>query len=115
MSANTPRPEAVTDVREMRRILTDMRYSGRSPFTKGRDISTAASLVHYIMSAGQHQGWSGEDVMTALAYHALLQLDEAQGRILEQVRLNLGPFVIQKSESGITATGSAGSSGEAGA
>ncbi len=93
------RMESITDVREMRRILTDMRYGGYSPFTKGREISTAAMLVRQIMDAGQHCGWSGEDVMTALAYHALLQLDEAQGRILERVRLDPGPFLMVKEPS----------------
>jgi hypothetical protein len=109
------RMESITDVREMRRILTDMRYGGYSPFTKGREISTAAMLVRHVMDAGQHQGWSGEDIMTALAYHALLQLDEAQGRILERVRLDPGPFLVVKEPSstvGAPPTGQSQGGGE---
>lgn len=102
MSTNTQSMESITDVREMRRILTDMRYGGYSPFTKGRDMSPASGLVRHVMAAAQHLGWSGEDMMTALAYHALLQLDEAHGLLSQHYAMTREPghFIVKGAANG---------------
>ncbi len=103
MSENGQNMESITDVREMRRILKDMRYGGYSPFAKDRSqINIIASLVRHVMDAGQHQGWSGEDVMTALAYHALLRLDEAQGRLMQDVMMRMPPQLIEMPPAALT-------------
>lgn len=82
-------PESVHDPREMRKILHEMSYTGDSPF-KGaqRGFSASGSLVRHVLRAANHQGMSGEDVYTMLAYHALIQLEEARGLLLQQSYLN---------------------------
>lgn len=33
-------------------------------------------MTRYVMDAGEHDGWHGEDTMTMLAYYALLELEK---------------------------------------
>jgi len=75
------------DVRAMRqRIFRAHRVSferidGKqlSPF----HIARGSAIVRHVLNMAEIHGWSGEDTMTAMAYHALLGLEAATDRLLE--------------------------------
>ena len=87
------------DPREMRKHLLRASYrgdrvDGKATGPWANTASTASSLVHKIMRAGESHGWSGEDTMTALAYHALVQLERVTDMVLENAYLNPSPPMI---------------------
>lgn len=73
----------ITDVREMRKAITEMSYTGNSILEGPGQYSMAAVLARHCRDAAQHQGLSGEDAMTLLAYHALLSLEKANKSLLD--------------------------------
>lgn len=40
-----------------------------------REYSSHNPIAHRVREVAYHEGWSGEDEMTVLAYHALVQLE----------------------------------------
>lgn len=78
--------EPLTDPREMRKVLQeaargDARVDGK-PLGHW-SIPPASSLIRNALHAGHHAGWSGEDTMTVLAYHALRVYESAYDRLLD--------------------------------
>lgn len=72
------------DPREMRKRITLFSY-GRAalngqPQTYG---STGHAMVRQVLTYAQREGYSGEDTMAMLAYHALLNLEQANQRLLD--------------------------------
>ena len=72
--------EPLTDPREMRKVLQeaargDARVDGK-PLGQW-SMPPASSLIRNALHAGHHAGWSGEDTMTVLAYHALRAYESA--------------------------------------
>ena len=88
--------EAVTDPREMRKAIRNAAYGScrldGEPINYS--VSMAASLIRSVQDAGMHQGYNGEDIMTALAYHALRAFEESQDRLLQMYKLSPTPMPI---------------------
>lgn len=77
--------EPLTDIREMRKALRAAalrgdRIDGKPHSPSGLGISIASTLARNAYHAAQHAGWSGEDEMTLLAYHALRELEQSHDR-----------------------------------
>jgi hypothetical protein len=72
----------LTDVREMRKALRDMSYTGSNLGGDRPDYGPTAALARNCLRAAEAQGFSGEDTMTLVAYHAILQLEKAYGMLL---------------------------------
>jgi len=80
----------LTDPREIRKLLQDVgRGRGRidSPDDTWGMQNAASSLIHIVDSLAYHAGLSGEDHMTLLAYHALLQLERVMGKYIDMVSI----------------------------
>lgn len=91
--------ETFTDPREMRKMLNDMRRSGRSFTDHTPDqYSTTAHLVRQCLNAAEYQGWSGEDAMTLLAYSALTQLERVNKLLLDQAMVSMPKMIFTKGE-----------------
>lgn len=73
----------LTDVREMRKAITEMSYTGNSILEGPGGYSFSAVLARHCRDAALYQGLSGEDAMTLLAYHALLSLEKANKSLLD--------------------------------
>lgn len=76
------------DPREMRKRITEAaRGYDRLDGKPARTFTPAAALMRNTLDASRYLGWSGEDTMTALAYHALLQVEKLTDMVLEQAYL----------------------------
>ena len=90
----------LTDPREMRKLLSRVAYRGDR--IDGKDelnaVSAASSLARDVMHMAEAQGLSGEDAMTVLAYHALLQYERTLDMLLHEARMAIKPhsLVIEK-------------------
>lgn len=89
------------DVREMRQRINRAAY-GRER-VDGKDvrdsIPPAGALINAIMNLAQRDGWSGEDTMTALAYHALVQYESMYDRVLDGIVISPMPStILQRSQ-----------------
>ena len=84
--------EPLTDPREIRKLLNDAAYRG-GRIDGNKDVfgcmNMPASMMQNVMRMAEAQGYSGEDAMTVLAYHALLRYEDALDRLIEQ--LNITP------------------------
>jgi len=102
----------LTDVREMRKAITEMGRSGNSFFAGRNEYSMAAVLARHCRDVAHHQGLSGEDAMTLLAYHALMRLDKANEALLMNARCSVGrlfmPAAAEIGKSGSAASGQGG-------
>lgn len=90
--------QPLTDLREIRKRLTEVRC-GRNR-VDGRPygmhmLRAMSPLVSQCMTLAEHEGWSGEDAMTLLAYHALLALERSQDALYEEAMLSPGALIIQ--------------------
>ena len=93
-----------TTPNEVRKLLQEVAYGQRHidgkyySFSDRYDLTN--SLVHQVFSAANFHGWSGEDRMTMLAYHALLAYSKMAGEHLHM--LNTTPFtrIIPKQSEG---------------
>lgn len=90
-----------TDLREMRKAIN---LAARGEASVGGErgngwgmTSPAAPMIRNTMMAGEYAGWSGEDTMTVLAYHALLQFEDIHARFLETMSLLPSTSLIHKS------------------
>lgn len=86
------------DPREMRKRLHQVafghaRIDGRNP-TGWITRSPVSSLAHTVMRMGEMHGWSGEDLMAVLAYHALLECERLMDRALQEAAMNPRPPMI---------------------
>jgi len=91
--------DQLTDPREMRQRLRRVAY-GRDRID-GRPVSMAeisptSALVNACMRMGEREGWSGEDTMTALAYHALRRCEALQDSMLYEASIRPSPFMTPK-------------------
>ncbi len=90
-----------TDVREMRKAI---RLAARGDESVGGERgknwgmgSPAAPLIMSAIMAGEYAGWSGEDTMTMLAYHVLLQYEDLHARFLDTMNLLPRPVMVMPS------------------
>lgn len=79
------------DVRAMRqRILRASRgyerVDGKNPCGMP---SSAANMTRSVLRSCEYAGWSGEDAMTALAYHALIEYERLYDMVLANVLLQV--------------------------
>mgnify|MGYP000031477267 CR=1 FL=1 len=83
-----PKDLPLTDPREIRKLLTEVAYTGRriDGANMAERISIAQSLVRRCRDMAQSSGLSGEDAMTLLAYHALLGYEKTMDLLLEEAR-----------------------------
>lgn len=90
-----------TDVREMRKAI---RLAARGDESVGGERgknwgmgSPAAPMIRSALMAGEYAGWSGEDTMTMLAYHVLLQYEDIHARFLDTMNLLPHPVMVMPS------------------
>ena len=86
----------LTDPREMRKLLSRVAYRGDR--IDGKDelnaVSGASSLARNVMHMAEAQGLSGEDAMTVLGYHALLQYERTLDMLLHEAQINPRPPML---------------------
>lgn len=88
--------EHLTDPREIRKLLSRVAYRGDRIDGKveRNGISSAGSLTHNVMQMAAAQGLSGEDAMTVLAYHALLQYERTLDMLLHEARITVHGLIL---------------------
>lgn len=86
------------DVRTMRLAITNaMRGIVRVDGKENRDgYSAATHLTRNIIIHSERMGWSGEDTMTALAYHALVALEQSQDQLMDHALRSPVPAIFIK-------------------
>jgi hypothetical protein len=84
-------PDLPLDPRDMRKRI--MRAAYRGERLDGKHGLTV-SIAHAVLRTAEHAGYSGEDTMTMLAYHAILQLEQMQDLLTEQVSLTPSPPMV---------------------
>jgi hypothetical protein len=88
-----------TDPRELRKLIRQAAYRGE-PLTKtGRDIpGVASTLARNVLHMGEFNGLSGEDTMTVLAYHLMVQCETLYDSLLRQCEtsLNSPVFIVKE-------------------
>jgi len=86
----------MNDPREMRKRLIKVSYGRTRLDGKPEDVfgmpSHGVHLVRTVFLLGEAQGWSGEDTMTALAFHLLGEYERVYDLVLKQAMLNPTPF-----------------------
>jgi hypothetical protein len=84
------------DPREMRKVM--MLAIHRGDRIDGNDfpykINSASALARNVIYSAESMGYSGEDTMTMLAYHALLALEQSNDRLLEMANLSPTPLMV---------------------
>ncbi len=82
------------DVRAMRQRITRASY-GRGERVDGKPEGYLGSggglLASRALRSAEYAGWSGEDAMTALAYHALVEYERLYDMLLQQAMLSTAP------------------------
>ena len=89
--------ELLTDPREIRKHLHLAAYRGARIGPQAapeRFPSSASSLARNCLRMGEAMGYSGEDTMTALAYHALVQLERVTDLMLAEAALRPSPGIV---------------------
>jgi hypothetical protein len=87
----------MNDPREMRQVINKAAYGrervdGKPMRTSG--IPPAAALICAILNQARINGWSGEDAMTALAYHALVHYEGLHDTVLFDAFTQPSPSII---------------------
>lgn len=88
----------LTEPREIRKSMMDAIRRGER--IDGGDSSMmgaigACSLARHIITMCESQGYSGEDTMTVLAYHALLRNEKSDDELLNMLNmLAFPPYII---------------------
>ena len=87
----------LTDPREIRKLLAKAAARG-DRIDGNRDgfgaMNEASVMARNVMKMAEYQGYSGEDAMTVLAYHALLRYEDALDRLIEDLNLRLSPSLV---------------------
>jgi hypothetical protein len=82
------------DPREMRKEMhAALRYSGWAQNPKPALSTSSGILIRMAYNTALHLGLSGEDEMTILAYHALLQLEKMTDLALQDSYLRINPLM----------------------
>mgnify|MGYP000574850888 CR=1 FL=1 len=86
------------DIREKRKAINDMAY-GNWPLSERREFNLPAhdfsrALVRRTLDSGRHNGLSGEDTMTVLAFHALEEVSRLYALVVDQVNSRPGPGIM---------------------
>ena len=88
----------LTDPREIRKLLTEAAYRG-DRIDGNQDgfgcMNMPASMMRNVMRLAEAHGYSGEDAMTVLAYHALLRYEDALDRLIEQLNITPAPPLVR--------------------
>jgi hypothetical protein len=91
---------AVHEIRVMRQKIAKTAFGGDRLDGKpapGYLMSNASSLAKAVLNDAEYRGLSGEDAMTALAFHALIKYEEAMDRLLNIARNNTDKvFIVGK-------------------
>jgi len=93
------RKSNLTDPREIRKHLYRAARTGeRIDGKPGNHLSVGieAGLVRRVLDLGIYSGFSGEDTMTVLAYHALLMMEQAYDRVLDVSIATSNPAILFK-------------------
>lgn len=82
----------------MRKVLFEVAYRGAHPLpeAKRRGYPISAALVRNIMEAGRYNGLSGEDTMTAIAYHLLLEVERLGEMVMQDLVTRPSPVIVPK-------------------
>jgi hypothetical protein len=91
----------LTDPREIRKLLTNAAYRGdRIDGKRGRfeGMNTPSLMARNVMQMAECNGYSGEDAMTVLAYHALLYYEDALDRLINDLNLRPSPPLVTTNE-----------------
>jgi hypothetical protein len=83
------------DPREMRKVLNEV-ARGRIDHRLHTSI-----IVRTCLDQGYYLGYSGEDTMTVLAYHLMLENERLMELVLSDVATRISPLVV-KAEAGGT-------------
>jgi hypothetical protein len=78
--------QTLIDPREMRRLMLEVsrgRQTIAGEYAEMLDWNRCGSIIREVFMSAEHQGYSGEDKMTLLAYHALLQLEDVTKRLID--------------------------------
>lgn len=87
-----------TSIQEMRQRIT--RASAGRERVDGRPVrgvmgpSSAAPIIRTARHLADREGLSGEDMMTMIAYQALVSYEAAMDRLLDDASLRTDPFVL---------------------
>lgn len=88
----------LTDPREIRKAMMDAIYRGQrfdGGDTARFGVGGATAFAHYVIAMCESRGYSGEDTMTVLAYHALLRNEKSDDELLNMWnRTAPPPFII---------------------
>jgi hypothetical protein len=89
--------EPLTDPREIRKLLNEAAYRG-GRIDGNKDsfgcMNMPASMMRNVLRMAEAQGYSGEDAMTVLAYHALLRYEDALDRLIQQLNITPTPHLV---------------------
>ena len=95
--------EKLTDPREIRKLLLEVAHRGRSVSRDDRWGSLpncSSAMVRNIFTMAEAEGLSGEDKMTVLAYHALLQYEATMDKLVAEMGFIRPNHFIATSKSG---------------
>ncbi len=93
------------DPREMRKRIHELVFAGfggdtrldDKPVNRRAYISPIRPIIRAVLTQAQVMGWSGEDTMTALAFHALTRAEAAYDTILDNAMMApAAPFMLCK-------------------
>ena len=84
--------DTTKDPREMRKAID---ATIRKRFGDDSEFNYSESLIRAVDSAAYHLGWSGEDRMTAIAYIALLKVEELTKMAIDDLNASPRPIVLR--------------------
>lgn len=82
------------DPRDMRKAINEAARC-RWDFANDREIMASSSvLIRQILMCAEKAGYSGEDAMTMLAYHALLRYEKVMCQLIDFHNLQVPAHVV---------------------
>jgi hypothetical protein len=88
--------EKILTVREMRQAITRAAYGRERVDGKTLGLGAwppASPLASKVLRCGEHEGWSGEDTMTVLAYEALKAYEQMHDLVIQNLNAHVNPPV----------------------
>ena len=83
------------DINEMRRKIQGVAYYGeRADGRDNRSFSPISSMVKNVFDIANHEGLSGEDRMTLMAYHIMLQYETLFDKVLDMEHNKVPAYVV---------------------